>query len=69
MNVFLMTAEIELYRLEQRYGRRKHRSAFHTGAQYVDGEYIYTGSPTSSTGPVPKYSTGGVSRRSASRWR
>ena len=34
--------EIELYRLQQRYTRRKNRSeAFSSEAQYVDGEYIY----------------------------
>jgi hypothetical protein len=52
--------EIELYRLEQRYTRRKHRSTFHAGVQYVDGEYVYTNggrSPTSS-GTVSKNSTG-----------
>jgi len=33
---------IELYRLQQRYTRRKNRSeAFSSEAQYVDGEYIY----------------------------
>ncbi|KAJ5043374.1 hypothetical protein NUH16_000163 [Penicillium rubens] len=49
--------ELELYRLEQRYARRKHRSTFSTGAQYVDGEYVYSGarSPTST---VSKHSTG-----------
>lgn len=35
-------SEIELYRLQQRYTRRKNRSeAFSSEAQYVDGEYIY----------------------------
>lgn len=33
---------IELFRLEQRYTRRKNRSTFVSEAQYVDGEYIYT---------------------------
>ena len=33
------STEIELYRLEQRYARRKHRNTFTTNAQYVDGEY------------------------------
>ena len=36
-----LRAGIELFRLEQRYTRRKHRSAFVSEAQYVDGEYIY----------------------------
>ncbi|CAG8074060.1 unnamed protein product, partial [Penicillium nalgiovense] len=53
----LSLSKLELYRLEQRYARRKHRSTFSTGAQYVDGEYVYSGarSPTST---VSKHSTG-----------
>ena len=43
----LLHQKIELFRLEQRYTRRRHRrSTFVSEAQYVDGEYIY--SPTSS---------------------
>ena len=38
----------ELYRLEQRYMKREKRTAFISGAQYVDGEYVYMSSPTSS---------------------
>ena len=34
--------ELELYRLEQRYTRRKNRVGFTSDAQYVNGEYIYT---------------------------
>ncbi|KAK1750457.1 hypothetical protein QBC47DRAFT_121331 [Echria macrotheca] len=35
-------AKIELFRLEQRYTRRRHRrSTFVSNAVYVDGEYIY----------------------------
>ncbi|KAJ5898788.1 hypothetical protein N7495_003532 [Penicillium taxi] len=49
-----LQAKLELYRLEQRYARRKHRSNFSTGALYVDGEYVYQ-APTS---PVTKHSTG-----------
>src|SRR5271170_2936766 len=51
----LSTTELELYRLEQKYTRRKNRRTFNTGAQYVDGEYVYSGtdsvvaSPTSPT--------------------
>ncbi|XXH01944.1 hypothetical protein Hte_008307 [Hypoxylon texense] len=47
-------AKIELFRLEQRYTRNRHRrSAFVSNAVYVDGEYIYqtpntTGSSTNS---------------------
>ncbi|KAL2009789.1 hypothetical protein VTN00DRAFT_5596 [Thermoascus crustaceus] len=55
-----LQAKIELYRLEQRYTRRKHRTTFHSCAQYVDGEYVYnTHSPTSPTGTVSKHATGG----------
>lgn len=39
--------KLELYKLEQRYTRRDKRTTFLSGAQYVDGEYVY--SPTSST--------------------
>jgi hypothetical protein len=48
-------ARIELFRLEQRYTRRRHRrSTFQSNAIYVDGEYVYqtpnsTGSSTTST--------------------
>lgn len=35
-------AKLELFRLEQRYTRRRHRrSTFVSNAVYVDGEYIY----------------------------
>ncbi|KAJ6440961.1 Lecithin:cholesterol/phospholipid:diacylglycerol acyltransferase [Purpureocillium lavendulum] len=49
-------AKLELFRLEQRYTRRRHRrSTFVSNAIYVDGEYIYqtpnsTGSSTDSSG-------------------
>ncbi|KAK3320298.1 hypothetical protein B0T19DRAFT_285415 [Cercophora scortea] len=37
-----LQAKIELFRLEQRYTRRRHRrSTFVSNATYVDGEYIY----------------------------
>ena len=43
----LLHKKLELFRLEQRYTRRRNRrSTFVSEAQYVDGEYIY--SPTSS---------------------
>ncbi|KAI1759158.1 hypothetical protein GGR53DRAFT_168500 [Hypoxylon sp. FL1150] len=47
-------AKLELFRLEQRYTRNRHRrSAFVSNAVYVDGEYVYqtpntTGSSTNS---------------------
>ena len=43
-----LRAKYELYRLEQRYTRREKRTTFISGAQYVDGEYVYVASPTSS---------------------
>lgn len=37
-----LQAKIELFRLEQRYTRHRHRrSTFVSNAVYVDGEYIY----------------------------
>ncbi|KAL4972533.1 hypothetical protein BDW66DRAFT_154634 [Aspergillus desertorum] len=52
-----LQARLELYRLEQRYARRKHRSTF-TGVQYVDGEYVYSNSSNSSSGTISKHSHG-----------
>lgn len=49
-------AKLELFRLENRYTRRRHRrSTFVSNAVYVDGEYVYqtpstTGSSMESTG-------------------
>jgi hypothetical protein len=50
LNNFMDTLrhKVELYRLEQRYTRREKRTTFISTAQYVDGEYVYAGSPTSS---------------------
>jgi len=43
----LLHQKIEIFRLEQRYTKRRNRrSTFVSEAQYVDGEYVY--SPTSS---------------------
>lgn len=53
-------AKIELFRLEQRYTRRRHRrSTFRSNAIYVDGEYVYqtpssTGSSTDSYASTPQ---------------
>ncbi|KAK2734804.1 hypothetical protein FQN57_001454 [Myotisia sp. PD_48] len=56
-------AKLELYRLEQKYARRKNRNTFTTGAHYVDGEYVYNGtSPTTSTATVSKHSSGSAWR-------
>ena len=52
-------AKIELFRLEQRYTRRRNRrSTFRSNAVYIDGEYVYqtpnsTGSSTESYASVP----------------
>jgi len=38
----LLQAKLEVFRLEQRYTKRRHRrSTFVSDAQYVDGEYIH----------------------------
>ncbi|KAF2001426.1 hypothetical protein P154DRAFT_433151 [Amniculicola lignicola CBS 123094] len=42
-----LQARLELYRLEQRYTKREKRTTFYSDAQYVDGEYVYASSPTS----------------------
>jgi len=34
-------AKFELYKLEQRYARRKRRTTFTSDATYIDGEYVY----------------------------
>ncbi|KAK3989116.1 hypothetical protein QBC44DRAFT_242258 [Cladorrhinum sp. PSN332] len=50
-------AKIELFRLEQRYTRRRNRrSTFVSNAVYVDGEYIYQ-SPTSTGSSTSTSST------------
>ncbi|KAJ1325846.1 hypothetical protein MN608_09044 [Microdochium nivale] len=58
-----LQAKLELFRLEQRYTRNRHRrSTFQSNAVYVDGEYVYqtptsTGSSnsSSSTPPIQEY--------------
>ncbi|KAH7029092.1 uncharacterized protein B0I36DRAFT_363681 [Microdochium trichocladiopsis] len=58
-----LQAKLELFRLEQRYTRNRHRrSTFVSNAVYVDGEYVYqtpnsTGSSnsSSSTPPIEEY--------------
>jgi len=39
----------ELHRLEKRYTRREGRTTFVSGAQYIDGEYVYPDLPSPST--------------------
>jgi len=46
----LISQKIELYRLEQRYTKRRNRrSTFVSDATYVDGEYIYSSPSPSPT--------------------
>ncbi|KAN0083574.1 hypothetical protein V8E54_002662 [Elaphomyces granulatus] len=64
-----LQSKIELYRLEQRYMRRKHRTTFPGDVHYVNGEYVYANSaqtsPTSTTSPsISKQSTGSYWRPS-----
>ncbi|KAI8962381.1 hypothetical protein F5Y11DRAFT_322839 [Daldinia sp. FL1419] len=62
-------AKLELFRLEQRYTRNRHRrSAFISNAIYVDGEYIYqtpnpTGSSTNSSSTAASSPVEETSRR------
>ncbi|OSS49048.1 hypothetical protein B5807_05778 [Epicoccum nigrum] len=53
-----LQARLELYRLEQRYTRREKRSTFISEARYVNGEYVYTSSPSSSTKSAATTTTG-----------
>jgi hypothetical protein len=54
MNLFdLISAKLELWRLEQKYTKRRNRrSTFVSDAVYVDGEYIYA-MPPAATLPSP----------------
>jgi len=51
VNLFdLIQQKLELFRLEQRYTKRRHRrSTFVSEAMYVDGEYVYTTPPSLNT--------------------
>ncbi|QKX63562.1 uncharacterized protein TRUGW13939_10733 [Talaromyces rugulosus] len=61
-----LQSRLEVYRLEQRYTRRRQRATLFNDAQYVDGEYVYTSpSPTSPAGSMSKNSTGSNWRPSA----
>ncbi|KEF53721.1 uncharacterized protein A1O9_10122 [Exophiala aquamarina CBS 119918] len=64
-------SKLELYRLEQKYARRKNRTTFSTGAQYVDGEYVYSNptdrSPTMSTNSTGE-SAGSSNKRQTMLW-
>lgn len=53
-----LQSKLELYRLEQKYAKRKNRQTFSTGATYVDGEYHYDGGLSQ---PISASSTGSSS--------
>ncbi|OIW26624.1 hypothetical protein CONLIGDRAFT_683585 [Coniochaeta ligniaria NRRL 30616] len=58
-------AKIEIFRLEQRYTRRRHRrSTFVSNAVYVDGEYIYN-TPNTTGSSTNTNSTSQTSERSS----
>lgn len=54
-----LRAKYELHRLQQRYTRRDKRTTFYSGAQYVDGEYVYNISPASSSKSNSSFGSGG----------
>ncbi|KAK6364023.1 uncharacterized protein PV06_04380 [Exophiala oligosperma] len=62
-----LQSKLELYRLEQKYARRKNRTTYSTGAQYVDGEYVYPSGPDYLESPVSANSTGSSSGSSNKR--
>lgn len=43
-------SKFELYKLEQRYTKRKRRTTFISDAIYVDGEYVYNCQHSPSSG-------------------
>lgn len=47
----------DIYKLEQKYTRREKRSTFVSGAQYVNGEYVYN-SPTASNKSASSFGSG-----------
>jgi len=53
-----LQAKLDLYRLEQKYARRKNRNTFTTGAVYQDGEYVYTGAGDARSPTMTTNSTG-----------
>jgi len=60
-------AKIELFRLEQRYTRHRHRrSTFISNAIYVDGEYIYQ-TPVSTGSSSAETSTTSVAEKPGKR--
>lgn len=53
-----LRSKYELYRLEQRYTKREKRTTFISGAQYVDGEYVYNTSASTSSSPTSSTKSG-----------
>ncbi|KIY02931.1 uncharacterized protein Z520_01396 [Fonsecaea multimorphosa CBS 102226] len=66
LKLTFVVAELELYRLEQKYARRKNRTTFTTGAVYQDGEYFYTSAADSRSPTMSTNSTGNSNDSSAS---
>lgn len=64
-----LQAKLELYKLEQRYTKRKRRTTFISDAHYVDGEYVYGYEPPSPTSTKPGFrvATWGTGSRSSTR--
>ncbi|KAI5855408.1 hypothetical protein BZA05DRAFT_443061 [Tricharina praecox] len=63
-----LQSKFELYKLEQRYTKRKRRTTFISDAVYVDGEYVYTNgqqppSPQRSGFRVSSFATGSTRTR------
>ncbi|OAP58531.1 hypothetical protein AYL99_07621 [Fonsecaea erecta] len=64
-----LQSKLELYRLEQKYARRKNRTTFTTGAVYQDGEYFYTGAADARSPTMSTNSTGNSNNSSGSNKR
>lgn len=61
-----LQAKIEVFRLEQRYTRNRHRrSTFVSNAVYVDGEYIYQTPNTTGSSTNTSASSEGSRRRAS----
>ncbi|KAG0642821.1 hypothetical protein HOY80DRAFT_1035380 [Tuber brumale] len=63
-----LQSKIELFKLEQRYTKRKRRTTFISEAQYIDGEYVYKSyqpnSPSKGSFRVAEFGTGSTRRPS-----
>ncbi|KAI0099784.1 hypothetical protein GGR51DRAFT_535079 [Nemania sp. FL0031] len=60
-------SKLEIYRLEKRYTRNRHRrSTFISNATYVDGEYVFQ-TPTSTGSSTTSTASTRVSARTAAR--